>query len=93
MRGDKFRVGDIVVFRQWEDMRNEFGISWTGSIPCEFSFTKEMRYLCGREFIITGITPGGEIYGHNSLLSVSADMLRYVDLSKPLQLCDIDDIL
>lgn len=71
-------VGDVVVIRSWEDMKAEFGLTRSGNILCEFIFTKDMRYLCGRELVVRSI------YGHsiqfvdnrNESWSISADMLE-----------------
>ena len=84
----KFIVGDICRVRQWEDMEKEFGLNTRGDIKCKFTFTKEMRDLCGRLFTIKKIqlghynseeeiemdnAYGGFIYNRN----ISEDMLEY----------------
>ena len=71
-------VGDVVVIRSWEDMKAEFGLTRSGNIPCKFTFTKDMRYLCGRELVVRSI------YDHliqfvdnrEEDWSISADMLE-----------------
>lgn len=51
----KFKVGDKVRIRQWEDMKREFGtVSW-GAINCSNSFTEGMRELCGKKATISDI--------------------------------------
>ena len=57
----KFKVGDRVRVRQWEDMEREFGLTRFGSIANADVFTKSMRTLCGKTAIIGGITGGGTI--------------------------------
>lgn len=42
-----FRVGDVVRFRQWDDMVSEFGYKWRDCINCEAEFIDSMKYLCG----------------------------------------------
>ena len=40
-------VGDRVIIREWDDMKNEFGLTYFGDIDCELHFTPNMEYLCG----------------------------------------------
>lgn len=43
----KFKVGELVRIRQWDDMEKEFGT--TGKcIPCLVNFIKDMKPLCGK---------------------------------------------
>lgn len=48
MKRREFRIGDIVLIRQWDDMAREFGFNSYGSIDCNFSFTLSMKKLCGK---------------------------------------------
>ena len=57
----KFKVGDRVRVRQWEDMEREFGLTRFGSIANADVFTKSMRTLCGKTATIGGITGEGTI--------------------------------
>ena len=52
---NKFKVGQVVRIREWEDMEKEFGIKSPECIRCSESFTTKMRHLCGREATITHI--------------------------------------
>ena len=57
---NKFKVGDRVRIRQWDDMVKEFGLIDGWRIPfttktCKTMFTKDMEHLCGRTAIITSI--------------------------------------
>lgn len=54
----KFKVGDRVRIRDWDDMEREFGLNAFGVIQCENLFTPGMRCLCGREGSVTAIRPG-----------------------------------
>lgn len=47
----KYKAGDTVQIRQWDDMEREFGIK-RGNIDCCFSFVPEMREFCGRRLKI-----------------------------------------
>jgi len=44
----KFKVGDRVRIRAWEDMAKEFGIAAEGYIKLKEAFTLRMLPLCGR---------------------------------------------
>lgn len=44
-----FKVGDVVVVRDWDDMESEFGLNECGDIEVPFVFTDGMMPLCGRE--------------------------------------------
>ena len=44
----KFKVGDRVRVRQWEDMEREFGLDNSGFIKVLLAFNPEMRELCGK---------------------------------------------
>lgn len=61
VRDEEIHIGDVLRIRQWDDMVGEFGLSKfsddfilvtrkdSGVIT---GFTKEMRYLCGKEFTV-----------------------------------------
>lgn len=44
---DKIKVGDIVRFKSWEQMVEQYGKDFLGEIDCHLCFTQEMKYLCG----------------------------------------------
>ena len=51
----RFKAGDLVRIREWEDMAAEFGIRSVGEeryIDCSAGFMWDMRHLCGMEFTI-----------------------------------------
>lgn len=50
-----FKVGQIVRFKSWEQMKKEFGSDGHGNINCACIFTQEMNFLCGKEFKIKAI--------------------------------------
>ena len=49
----KFKVGELVRIRQWDDMAKEFGTRSTGSVNCNYRFTVSMKPLCGKYAEIT----------------------------------------
>ena len=77
----KFKVGDRVRFKTWEEMKEEFGISASGNIPCKFTFLSTMDALIdrGRDYIISDIR-GDSIYFEDlsDQFSYSEDMIRLV---------------
>jgi len=56
----KFKVGDKVTVRQWDDMEKEYGLCSSGdSIPIPVcSFVKNMELFCGKKVTIE------EVYGN-----------------------------
>lgn len=80
-----FNIGDECRIRSWESMEAEFGLDQWGDIACKFSFTAEMKYLCGKKFTVSRITEifkyhsreGIESGAHNGRdYLISADMLE-----------------
>lgn len=51
----KYKVGDRVKIRQWDDMEKEFGLNDFGSIKCACGFVDNMKSLCGRTATIKEI--------------------------------------
>lgn len=51
----KFKVGDRVQFKSWEEMEKEFGLDTYGNIRCASSFTPVMKYLCNTSHTIASI--------------------------------------
>lgn len=49
----KFKVGELVRIRQWDDMEKEFGTNECGSVACRCRFTNGMKPLCGKYAEIT----------------------------------------
>ena len=81
----KYKVGDMVQIRQWDDMEREFGIK-RGNIDCCFSFVPEMREFCGRKMKIIsfGRDPLGEMnfaLANGRGWSFSEDMFEKIGLT------------
>lgn len=57
----KYVKGDIVVIRDWDDMVEEYGYEDDDedSINCRFSFTSEMKPLCGEMATVVRVSPSG----------------------------------
>ena len=57
----KFKAGELVRIRQWDDMVKEFGTDSFGSVVCNYHFTKGMKPFCGKYAEITKIRDDGEV--------------------------------
>ena len=53
---EKFKIGDKIVFKSWEEMEKQYGLDIFGNIPTSQTFVKDMKYLCGVKAIITNFT-------------------------------------
>lgn len=60
----RYKVGDIVQIRQWDDMVKEFGVNYYGAIRCSnyCSFVGEMKKYCGKKLRIDTIKNLGNTY-------------------------------
>lgn len=58
----KYKVGDKVRVRAWDDMEKEFGLDANGDIKCRCWFIKQMRDLCGKIVQIESVSPKSETY-------------------------------
>lgn len=55
-------IGDILTFRQWEDMESEFGVNSNGDIMTSpFLFTHSMKQFCGTTICVKEISSEGVI--------------------------------
>lgn len=70
----KFKVGDRVKVKSWDDMAREFGVNTNNIILCEYRFVPYMRKYCGRIMTVTMELCGA--YELNNLIwSFTDDML------------------
>ena len=83
----KFKVGDRVRIRQWDDMEKEFGLDSGGFIKCNGSFLRSMRVLCGKEFVISELTDpiiysktALKVSGLETDWTITTDMIELVDV-------------
>lgn len=69
------RKGDVVTIRSWKDMEAQFGLYKTSStIDCEYSFTNEMRPLCGTTVELQLNTPCAAMVDGQHM-TISLDMV------------------
>lgn len=76
----KYKIGDRVKIKSWEQMEQEYGINGLGSIECFCVFTKGMKRLCDGEYTIIGITRLDEqdVYSIDGCGSIiSEDMISH----------------
>ena len=68
MNNGEIKVGDRVVVRAYDDMiadknvwevyKNVIAL-YSGGSPSTYCFTDAMKYLCGKEYVVTYISTGG----------------------------------
>ena len=82
----KFKIGELVRIRQWDDMVKEFGTRSTGSVNCKCQFTTEMKPLCGKYAEIKDLRVDGIVSLHffncdglSTCWNYSTDMIKKVD--------------
>lgn len=56
----KFKVGDRVKVREWDDMKKEFGLDNDGDIACGISFVMEMKEFCGKTMTVVNVCEDGK---------------------------------
>lgn len=86
----KFKVGDRVQIKSWEEMEKEFGTNCAGNINCNKHFTNSMKKYCGATATISGIDSDGTVKLTSTLPNVdfsvwtfSTDMIKKVTDFKP----------
>lgn len=57
----KFKVGDTVMVRYWDDMEREYGLDCDGDINVHLCFTRGMQRCCGQISKIEEIDFNGNI--------------------------------
>ena len=57
----KFKVGELVRIRQWDDMEKEFGINHEGTILTLHGFVVNMKPLCGKYAEIVGLEENDKV--------------------------------
>ena len=82
----KFKVGELVRIRQWDDMVKEFGTRSTGSVNCRCLFTEGMKLLCGKYAEIKDLRVDGIVFlrffnceKEDKCWSYSTDMIEKVE--------------
>lgn len=82
----KFKVGELVRIRQWDDMEKEFGLTMLGSIRCRCCFADGMKPLCGKYAEIKDLRVDGIVHlrffncdGSVENWNYSTDMIEKVE--------------
>lgn len=88
----KFKVGDRVQIKSWEEMEKELGIDFDGNINSLFGFPKNMKHLCGRTAKIESMD--GEEIKLVDWSDISGDMRwKYsTDMIKHLESLTLNDL-
>lgn len=71
----KYKVGDKIKIREWDDMENEFGLDIDCDIKTIPYFTRPMKEYCGKTLEITKITWAGNYKVKGSIYTFSDDMI------------------
>jgi len=73
----KYKIGDVLRIRQWDDMAAEYG-EYRGDIQCEGVFTSGMKYMCGEVFTVAEIYGGSYLSeeGFDRGWNITEDMLE-----------------
>lgn len=58
----KFKIGDRVKFKTWEQMEKEFGLRKSGCIDCNSTFVYDMKDYCGVSATIELINKDDQIW-------------------------------
>ena len=82
----KFKVGELVRIRQWDDMKKEFGLDTDDNINCSEYLVKNMKPLCGKYAEIVGLAENDaevklkffNCYGLDTSWKYSTDMIEKV---------------
>ena len=77
------KEGNIIKIRQWEDMKEEYGLIGIDSINCECAFTDNMRNLCGSEIkinkkMVEDFKKYKYFFADSKTYSISTDMIEYI---------------
>ena len=48
----RYKIGEKVTIRQWDDMEKQFGLNRIGNIDCHCVFIKDMDKYCGKTMTI-----------------------------------------
>lgn len=78
----KFKPGDRVQFKTWEEMEKEFGTYASGDIRTKILFSEQMRHLCGTFATIERIN-GKHIYLKEFTAKGDIGWVYYTDMLKP----------
>lgn len=54
----RYKVGDKVKVREWDDMIVEFGTDEDGDIKCRLFFIADMKKYCGKEMTVSRVSVG-----------------------------------
>lgn len=79
----KFKVGDRVQFKSWEEMEKEFGVDIEGDIKCRNVFNKDMKHLCGTFATVCDILSKHVVYLTDFTARGETEFIFSDDMLKP----------
>lgn len=80
----KFKVGDRVQFKSWEEMEKEYGTYATGDIRTKILFSEQMRHLCGTFATVRRIGQNGyDVYLQDFTAKGRTFFAYTLDMLKP----------
>lgn len=89
----KFRIGDLVEIKSWEEMEEEFGLNRSDEIKCNKIFTHGMKKFCGQQYTIKNIDSGGSILFVNYDMDTDGVWHFSTDMIKPVQIITYESLV
>ncbi len=82
---DRYEVGDKVLIRDWDDMKEEFGLDSDGEIRCTPCFSTKMKKLCNKIITVFNVDKDGDYYIEGESWAFSRCMIagKVVEEFKP----------
>lgn len=79
----KYKVGDKVRVREWDDMEREFGLTVEGDINCceSYDFIETMKNLCGKELEVCQVKKDCYELWHGQGWCYTDEMLEPIEKS------------
>ena len=90
---NKFKVGDLVEIKSWEEMEEEYGLNKSGEIKCNKVFAHEMKKFCGKHYTIKQIHSDGGVIFVNYDMDVDGIWHFSTHMIKPVQIITYESLV